>query len=459
MAQHTPHPPGTGTRQPRRAALSSFLGTTIEYYDFFVYGSLAALLFDQIFFGNLSPTMGTIAALLTLAAGYVARFVGAAVFGHFGDRIGRRPMLMVTLVVMGLASGAIGLLPTEAQIGVAAPLILLILRIVQGIAVGGEYGGAVLMTAEHATGRRRGLVASAISSGASLGAFLAGVTVLVLTTTLSSEQLLSWGWRVPFLVGFALVVVAVYVRAGLDESPVFTADIGQNARASRTPVAEVFVHQWVPVLKGAGLLLAALAGQGVVNTFLISYAPSIGYARNSALLGGVIGALICVFTAPVYAALSDRIGRRPVLLWGSLGTGIMAFPMFSLIQTGEPAALIGCIAVYIGFVWIAVPAVAPAVLSELFPTRVRYTGVSLSYQLGTMIGAGFSPVIAAAVVAAADGGTAGISWMLAGCTVVSVVAIWSIGETRHVDLHGSGDSSNSTAQQKIPDAVRNGEPV
>lgn len=416
------------TTQARRVALSGFLGTSIEYYDFLVYGTLATLLFNQIFFDNLSPLLGTIAALATLAAGYVARFAGAVVFGHFGDRIGRKSALMTTLIVMGIASGLIGLLPTQEQVGVAAPLMLLALRLVQGIAVGGEYGGAVLMTAEHAPAGRRGLTTSATIVGAPVGSTLATGTVLLLTAVLTEEQLISWGWRIPFVLSFALLGVGLYVRRRIVESPVFE-EHKSGTEEAPAPFLEVIRSHPRALLTGTALQLAALSGQGVFAIYVLSYATGMGYSRSTVLTAVLVGTIASMATTPLFASLSDRIGRRPVCFAGSAAATVLAFPLFWMIDLGNPGLLIPCLALYICLVMTSVTSVAPVLLSEIFPTHVRYTGVSTAYQLAVTIGSGLVPLAAASLVAAAGGSGYLVATMLVVIGLVSLLALRAVPET------------------------------
>lgn len=417
----------------RRVAVSSLLGTTIEYYDFLLYGTAAALIFNRVFFAGLPPWAGTIVALATLAAGYLARFAGAIVFGHFGDRLGRKAVLVTTMLVMGVTSGAIGLLPTFDQIGVAAPLILVVLRVLQGLAVGGEYGGAVLMTAEHAGTARRGLASSAAAMGAPTGSVLA-TGAMALVTLLPEDQLLSWGWRIPFLASFLLLGVGLYFRLRVGESPVFLSRRG-GSRPAGAPIVAVLRDRPATVFKAVAALLGAMIGQGVFGIFIISYAPTIGYARGAALNAVLIGTLVSALATPAYAALSDRVGRKPVVVAGTVLMAVLAYPAFLLINSGSVGLLTLAVAVVLVFAMTPVTAVAPVMLSELFPTEVRYTGVSTSYQLASTA-SGFAPLLGASLLAAAGGGTntALISAFVLVVALLSTLAVRWIPETRHRDL-------------------------
>jgi MFS family permease len=424
----------TGATPLRRVAISSYLGTTIEYYDFLLYGTAAALVFNKVFFANLSPLVGTVVALATLAAGYVARLGGAVLFGHFGDRLGRKKVMLITMALMGVASGLVGLLPTYEQIGVLAPLLLVLLRILQGVAVGGEYGGAVLMTVEHAGNRRRGLPGSVAAMGAHSGSILSTAAVS-LVALLPENQLLSWGWRIPFVASFALLAVGLYFRARVAESPVF---LGQQEEEpdKDAPIVTLLRGQSGRVAKAVAFQVGPYAGLGVFGIFIISYAPTIGYPRSTALMAILIGIVGAVMLTPVYAVLSDRVGRRPIVLFGSVATAVFAFPAFMLINLGSTPLFVLTVAGYLMIVMSPAVAVAPVLLSELFPTNVRYTAISTSYQLAQTLGSGFAPLIAASLLAASGGGTNTelVATFLLIIALISASAVRSLPETRNRDL-------------------------
>lgn len=394
------------------------------------------MVFNKIFFPALDPVLGTIASLATLAIGYSARLAGGLLFGHFGDRYGRKSVLMVTMLMMGLASGLIGLLPTYEQVGWLAGFLLLLLRVLQGLAAGGEYGGAILMTAEHARPGRRGLATSAVSMGAPAGSVLATGTMAVITL-LPEHQLLSWGWRVPFLLSFALLALGLYLRYRVSESPVFLATREQSTPVSApAPIVTLLRRNPARVLRGVAMAVGPFCGQGVLFIYIASYATSIGYGRSQALLAVTIGTIGSIGTAALFAALSDRFGRRPIMLYSALATAAVVFPSFWLINTRSPVVLTIVIGLYTAFVMIAGTTVMPVILSELFDTDVRYTGVSLVYQFSQMLGSGFSPVIAASLLALAGGGTNIV--LVAGFVVIvalaSATVIWRAPETRDTAL-------------------------
>lgn len=435
----------TVKKQPRRAAISGFLGTAIDYYDFFIYGTFAALLFNQIFFDNLPPLIGSIAALATLAAGYLSRFAGALLFGHFGDRLGRKKILTLTLVVTGMASGLIGLLPTQAQIGVAAPLLLLTLRIIQGIAVGGEFGGAVLMSAEHSDNKRRGLTASSAALGASVGGLVASATTIGLSVALSPEDLLAWGWRLPFIFSFLLLAVGLYIRIGVNESPVFSSQNADEIKKRKAPAIELITTQKSSVARGITLQLSGLVGQGIFVIYLTTYATQVvQYTTTQVLVASLVGAITMSIMTPFYGYLSDLVGRRKIISMGAIFTIAAAFPMFWVINQKNFPMLLVAVFVYTAIAICSTTALAPVVLSELFPTSIRYTGVSTTYQLAVTLGPGLMPMTAAALLAL-RGDSFYISILLIITGVITLIATRTFTEFGGKDLNGE---ENRTPMQE-----------
>jgi MFS family permease len=414
----------------RRVALSSLLGTAIEYYDFLVYGTMSALVFGTLFFPRSDPAVATIAAFGTLAAGYVARPVGGIVFGHFGDRLGRKKMLVVTMVMMGTASFLIGVLPTFAKMGVAAPILLVLLRVVQGVAIGGEWGGATLMVTEHAEPHRRGFWNGLMQMGSPIGSLLS-IGVVTAVTLLPDDEFMSWGWRIPFLISVLLLAVGVYVRVSITDSPIFDGAKTAVAERQRIPLIEV-------LRKPRGLMLACAVGIGpfaltaLIATHMISYATAIGYQRTDVMTALIFTSCTGLVTIPLFSALSDRVGRRSVIMAGALGIIGFAWPFYALVDTGTLTAF------YIAMVvaqTIQSLMYAPlgALLSEMFGTDVRYTGASVGYQFAALLGAGFTPLIASSLLA--EGVTAvPLVGLAAGCGAVTATAIWCISETRGTDL-------------------------
>jgi MHS family shikimate/dehydroshikimate transporter-like MFS transporter len=372
------------------------------------------------------------------AAGYLARPLGGVVFGHFGDRLGRKSMLLLTMVLMGACSFLIGLLPTYDAIGVWAPVLLVALRVVQGLAIGGEWGGATLMVVEHAerTGgaeRRRGLWSSFTQLGAPLGSMLsAGVVTVV--STLPDDEFRAWGWRVPFLLSVALLAVGLFVRLRVAESPLFT-EASTHPRDTRardtTPLAAV-LRRPRPLLLACGVGIGAFTAQALLTSFMISYAVRHGYTRPQVLTAVTAASCVALAVLPAASALSDRVGRRPVVLAGAVASAALAFPVLALVDSGSPGLLILALALGHGVAQSTMYGPLGALLSEMFGTRVRYTGASLGYQLATLVGAGFSPMIASSLLAAYDGSSTPLSLLLCGGAAITALTVWRLRET-HTD--------------------------
>ncbi|WAU83059.1 MFS transporter [Streptomyces sp. Qhu-G9] len=432
-------------RQLRRVALSGLLGTAVEFYDFLVYGTVAALVFGELFFPGADPAVGTIAAFGTFAAGYVARPLGGVLFGHFGDRLGRKSMLLLTMGLMGAASFLIGLLPTYDTIGVWAPVLLIILRVVQGIAIGGEWGGATLMVVEHAGERRRGLWSSFTQMGAPLGSLIsAGVVALVVM--LPEDEFAAWGWRVPFLLSVVLLGVGLFVRLRVVESPLF-AEVKKEHAESRLPILDVLRHPR-PVLLACCVGIGAFTAQSLLTSYLISYATGIGYARPQVLTALAVSAAVALVVLPCASALSDRVGRRPVVLAGALASAALAFPVLALVDSKSPGLLILAVVLGHGVAQSMMYGPLGALFSEMFGTRVRYTGASLGYQGATLIGAGFSPMIAGSLVAGSGNGTP-VALLLCGGSLITALTVCFVRETSRTSLAEAREHPTAPHTQEI----------
>ena len=385
----------------RRVALASMVGTSIEWYDFFIFGTASALVFGRLFFPTFSELAGTLAAFASFAVGFVARPVGGLVFGHIGDRSGRKTTLVLTLTMMGLATFAMGLMPSYAAIGVWAPILMVVLRFVQGLAVGGEWGGAVLMATEHSGGERRGFFGSFAQMGSAVGGLMA-TGMFLLMQQLPEEDFVSWGWRVPFLFSIVLVFVGLFIRLRIMESPVF-AQIKESRRVVKVPVVELLRSESRNVLLAAGLYLAHGVLFYAMTVYTLAYTTSVyGLAQNTYLIGVTAAGAVQLITIPFLGALSDKLGRRAVIMFGTLFIIAFAVPLNFMITSQVP--MLTWLAVIIGICvgHNAVYAPTAALYSEMFPAHVRYSGTSLGYQLGGAI-AGFVPLIAASLVGAAGG--------------------------------------------------------
>jgi MFS family permease len=418
--------------QLRRAVASSFLGSLIEYYDFLLYATASAVVFNKVFFSNLDPAVATIASFGTFATGYLARPVGGVIFGHFGDRLGRKRMLVLTMTLMGVASFLIGLLPTYAQIGAAAPVGLVLLRVVQGISVGGEWGGAVLMSAEHATSRR-GLWASFTNAGAPCGVVLSTLALSGTAAVVGEDAFLSWGWRIPFLLSVVLLAVGLFVRSRVDETPAFLA-VKQASARKRLPVVAVLRDQPRTLLLSIGVGLAAFVAQSTLTTFVLAYGVQVGHGRQAVLNSLTVSSACAVIGIIWWSAASDRFGRRPIVLAGALVMAVYGFVLFPLVDSGSGALLTLALVLGQGIIHPMMYGPLAALYTELFDTESRYTGASLGYQLSGL-GAGLSPLLFAQMQRATGGhSTTAISWTLAGFCVLTAVCILALKETSRRDL-------------------------
>jgi metabolite-proton symporter len=426
------NPEQTSPQSMRRVVVASFIGTAIEWYDFFLYGTAAALVFNRLFFPTFDPTAGTMAAFATYAVGFFARPLGGVIFGHFGDRIGRKSMLVTTLMMMGLATFLVGALPTYGQAGVLAPLLLVALRFVQGLGVGGEWAGAVLMVVEHADKGRRGLFASWVQAGVPVGLLLA-TGVFSVFARLPEPAFLAWGWRVPFLLGILLTGIGFFIRLRVLESPVFE-QAKTERPASKLPILEVLRTHPRNVLLAMGARLAENAFFYIFTVWVLSYATQqLGLAKSTLLNGVLLGSAAQLVAIPFFGSVSDRIGRRPVYLGGAIFLLAMAFPFFWLVETKSTALVWSAIVIgMIGHAAMYGP--QAAFFSELFGTRTRYTGASLGYQLAAPFSGGLAPLIASALL----GWSGGKPWPIAVYLIaMAVVTIWSVlmaAETSRQDL-------------------------
>jgi MFS transporter, MHS family, shikimate and dehydroshikimate transport protein len=416
------------TSSIRQVALASFIGTAIEWYDFFLYGTAAALIFGELFFPEFSSTAGTLAAFSTYAVGFAARPLGGIVFGHYGDKIGRKAMLVLSLLIMGISTALIGLLPTFESIGVLAPILLVVLRFCQGIGVGGEWGGAVLMAVEHAPDGRRGFFGSWPQMGVPAGLLTGNLVFLAATAWLPE----SWGWRVPFLLSFVLVGVGLFIRLRIMETPAFL-QVKETRTEAPMPILDVLRTYPKNVLLAMGMRVAENGTFYVLTVFVLTYiVEELKLEQTTGLIGVLIAAAIGLFTIPFFGHLSDRVGRRPLYLLGSVFSLLFAFPFFWLLNTGvEPLIWLAIIlGVNIGHDAMYGP--QAAFFSELFGTRVRYSGASLGYQLASVFAGGFAPLISLALLTAYGYGA--VALYMAAMALITVVSVLLATETFQGDI-------------------------
>lgn len=411
----------------QRIAVASVIGTTVEWYDLFIFATASALVFNKIFFPAFDPLVGTLLAFGTFASAYVARMLGAALFGHFGDKVGRKSMLLISLVMMGLATFAIGLLPDYKTIGVWAPILLLTLRIIQGLALGGEWGGAVLMAVEHAPANRKGLYGSWVQIGVPLGTLIANLVFLVSNALMPTEDMLSWGWRIPFLASIALVGVGMYIRLNISETPSFR-KVKESHEQVKVPLFEVFRRNWRQVLLGGVATMSTGTSYNLLVAFGLTYGTqTLGHTRNEMLAVVLAACALCVVLLPAFGRLSDTFGRKPVILAGIAAEALLAFPLFWLMDTRSfSGALFGYLLMMTAFAANYGP--IATFLAELFGAKVRYSGLSIAYMLSGLLGSAATPIITTALLRATGHGSS-IAWYMIGSAVLSAICLWLLAET------------------------------
>jgi len=447
-------------RNMRKVALTSLAGSSIEWYDFFLYGVAAALIFPKAFFPpDTSPMVALIASFATFGVGFVARPVGGVIFGHFGDRLGRKQMLVVALLIMGVASTAIGLLPTYQGIGLAAPILLVILRFAQGLAIGGQWGGAMLLVTESAPTDKRGWYGAYAQAGAPVGVMLANLAFLGMSAALSDEAFLSWGWRVPFVASALLIAVSIYIQTSLEDTPAFRQLLEQKTKAveheaevesaaivppdpvpvsrARSPILEAIRLYPGKILLAAGAFLSIQVSFYILFAFVVAYGSSasgLGLPRNTMLAAVLIGSAVQIPVQFWAAAISDRFGRRKIFMTGAVLSGIWAFVMFPLLDTGSfPLITLGIMGglAFLGLQY----GPQAAFFSEMFSTHVRYSGASLGYQIGAILGGALAPTIA--VLLWNTYGTFYVSLYIALAAVLSLGSVLLLAETKGADMHAT----------------------
>jgi len=438
MVTSSPDPQQTDTPL-RRAIVGALIGTSLEWYDFFLYGSAAALVFNKVFFPSFDPLTGTLLSFLTFAIGFLARPVGGIIAGHYGDRFGRKNVLLVTVSVMGGSTFVIGLLPSYGVVGVLAPILLIVVRLVQGLALGGEWAGGALMIAERAPAGRRGYLTSFVQVGVPIGTLASTAILYLLSAVQSREAFLQWGWRVPFLLSIVVVVIGVYIRKRVDESPAFRAlEEEPNTVTSRSPVLEVLKKQPLDILRVVGIRAGADIAYYTFITFLLTYVTqSLGLPRSVGLLAALVGAAMQLFTYPAFAALSDRFGRRPVTVGGAACAIAWMFVFFPMVDTKNTALIV--FAVLGGLLFhSAMYGVQASWICELFDTPHRYSGASLGYQLSGIVGGSLAPLIALRLLQVFDSTVPVQIYVIAALAVVLLTAL-ATRETRGGDLNPRDD--------------------
>jgi metabolite-proton symporter len=420
----------------RTVGLASLIGTTIEWYDFFLYGTAAALVLDKVFFPTFDPFVGKLASLTTYAVGFIARPLGGVIIGHYGDRIGRKSMLVLTLMIMGIATFLIGVLPTYEQIGPVAAVLLVLLRVAQGFGVGGEWGGAILMAVEHAPPGRRGFYGSWPQIGVPAGLLL---STLLFTpfSRLPQETFLSWGWRIPFLLSIVLVVVGLVIRVRIVETPAFSR-VKEQRQEARQPILDVIRHYPREVLVAMGARLAENGAFYIYTVFVLIYGTDhVGMDRNIVLTGIMIAAALELLSIPLFGALSDLVGRKPVYLFGAIATALLAYPAFWMMDSASPWLVWLALVLALSVAHAAMYAPQGAFFSELFGARVRYSGASLGAQLSSVLAGGLAPIIATTLLKYGYGRGA-LSVYLIGLATITTIAVSVAAETVRHDIEHAG---------------------
>ena len=414
-------------KEYRKVVAASVIGTIIEWYDFLIYGTAAALVFNKLFFPTYDPLVGTLAALAAYGVGFLGRPLGAIIFGHLGDRVGRKAMLIATMLTMGLATFAVGCLPTYEQIGIIAPIFLVILRILQGVGLGGEWGGAVILVMEHGTVEKRGFYGSLVQTGFPIGLVAASLSFAAVAR-MPEAELLSWGWRLPFLGSIVLVALGYYVRTKVAESPVFE-KLKEAKQLSKLPVVEAITKNTRSFLVSAGLKVSENAWVYILTVFIVLYATTYLKLPRQMILDAFLYAAVVEFiTIPIFGYLSDKIGRRPLYFFGSLFTIAFVFPLFWLIDSKSAAIITATVIVALSFGHGTMFGPQAAYFPELFGARVRYSGASSGFQFAAAVAGGFSPLIATAILGY-TGSTTGISLYMMGLALITLIATFFAHET------------------------------
>lgn len=437
MTDSSPAPSAAtpGARTPKKAAFASWIGSAVEYYDFFIYGTAAALVFGKLFFPSFDPTAATVAAFATFGVGYVTRPLGAVVLGHVGDKFGRKKVLTFTLLLMGVSTFLVGLLPTYSQIGIAAPILLVVLRMLQGLSAAGEQAGANSMTLEHAPAHRRAFYTSFTLSGTQAGSILATLAFLPVAA-LPEEQLMSWGWRIPFFLSAIVVAVGFWVRRTLPETPVFQQE-EQSKQTARMPVAELFRHQTADVVRVVFAALVSIVST-IFGVFTLSYAVNtVHIPRSTMLTVAILANVVALAAIPLWAMLADRIGRKPVFILGALSSGAMIWPYMWAISRGDVPLIFVFGLLMSGVLYSAANAIWPALYGEMFDTRVRLSGTAIGTQIGFALG-GFAPTISAALLQPGSDGWMPVAIFVIATTVIAAIAAATARETYRVPMEELG---------------------
>ena len=423
----------TVLRKNKKVLIASLTGSAIEWFDYFLYGTAAALVFNKIFFPMVDPVIGLILSYLSFSLTFFIRPIGGVLFAHIGDRIGRKKTLVLTLSLMGGATVMIGLLPTYEMIGLWAPALLILMRIIQGMGIGGEWGGALLLAYEYAPEKRKGFFGSIPQAGVTIGMLMATV-IVSLMTLFSEEDFLSWGWRIPFLLSSVLVLLGLWIRKDIDETPDFQ-KVKASGQVAKAPLRDTLKHHWREVLIAAGLKVVETAPFYIFSTFVVSYATStLTYQKSQALEAVTLGALVATLMIPLMGLLSDKVGRQRMYAISVFVLGLFIVPWFMLLNTGTTWGIVLATVIAFGVLWAPVTAVLGTLCSEIFSANVRYTGITLGYQLGAALAGGTAPLIATGLLAKYDGDWVPVAWYLAVTVTISLIAIFCASRVKRATL-------------------------
>ncbi|KTI91860.1 MFS transporter [Enterobacter hormaechei] len=432
MTQH--ESTATVLRKNKKVLIASLTGSSIEWFDYFLYGTAAALVFNKIFFPMVDPVIGLILSYLSFSLTFFIRPIGGVLFAHIGDRIGRKKTLVLTLSLMGGATVMIGLLPTYDMIGMWAPALLILMRIIQGMGIGGEWGGALLLAYEYAPEKRKGFFGSIPQAGVTIGMLMA-TFIVSLMTLFSEEDFLSWGWRIPFLLSSVLVILGLWIRKDIDETPDFQ-KVKKSGQVAKAPLRDTIKHHWREVLIAAGLKVVETAPFYIFSTVVVSYATTtLTYQKSQALEAVTLGALVATIMIPLMGLLSDRVGRQRMYAVSVFVLGLFIVPWFMLLNTGTTWGIVLATVIAFGVLWAPVTAVLGTLCSEIFSANVRYTGITLGYQLGAALAGGTAPLIATGLLAKYDGDWVPVAWYLGVTVAISLIAIFCasrINRERHL---------------------------
>ncbi len=431
-------------KQTRRVLIASLVGSSIEWFDYFLYGTVAALVFNQLFFVTEDPTVGLLLAYASFALAFFIRPFGGIIFSHIGDRIGRKKTLVLTLSLMGVATFGMGLLPTYQAIGVWAPILLITLRLVQGLGIGGEWGGALLLAVEYAPPEKRGLYGSIPQMGVTIGMFM-GTIALWLMTMLPEESFITWGWRVPFILSALLVVFGLWIRKGIDETPEFK-KVQESGEIPKLPIVDTLKYHWREVLIAIGAKVVETAPFYIFSTFVVSYATTnLEFTRTNTLTAVMIATVVTTILIPVMGNLSDKVGRKKLYVTGTVGMALFAFPYFWMLQQGSVALLIIATVIGLGIIWAPITAVLGTMFSEIFDAKIRYTGISLGYQIGAALAGGTAPLVATALLVRFDNSYIPVAIYIIFTALISLVAIWAVKDRSRQQLDQVVEAKESRA--------------